>query len=239
MFADVEADIYVLVDGDDTYDAAAAPRDGAAADGGTARHGERRAGDGAGGGVPARPSARQRGAHRLVRRIFGTPDHRHAVGLPRVQPPLRQILPRAGRRFRDRDRIDRPRARAEDAGGRNAGRLQGPPGGLGLQAADLLGRRPHPAHHRRAGEGGAAAAVLLPVGRGAAGARPRPRLPGGGGVLPHRPGAAPAHRRPRHRPRAAVVPGLRLRPDPRQRGARPQGAEAPDLSGDPGRAGAG
>ena len=25
MFADVEADIYVLVDGDDTYDAAAAP----------------------------------------------------------------------------------------------------------------------------------------------------------------------------------------------------------------------
>src|ERR1700738_4115520 len=26
MFADVEADIYVIVDGDDTYDAAAAPR---------------------------------------------------------------------------------------------------------------------------------------------------------------------------------------------------------------------
>ena len=26
MFADIEADIYVLVDGDDTYDAASAPR---------------------------------------------------------------------------------------------------------------------------------------------------------------------------------------------------------------------
>ena len=26
MFADIEADIYVLVDGDDTYDAGAAPR---------------------------------------------------------------------------------------------------------------------------------------------------------------------------------------------------------------------
>ncbi len=26
MFADIEADIYVLVDGDDTYDATAAPR---------------------------------------------------------------------------------------------------------------------------------------------------------------------------------------------------------------------
>ena len=26
MFADIEADIYVLVDGDDTYDAGASPR---------------------------------------------------------------------------------------------------------------------------------------------------------------------------------------------------------------------
>ena len=32
MFADIEADIYVLVDGDDTYDAGAAPGMVAAAD---------------------------------------------------------------------------------------------------------------------------------------------------------------------------------------------------------------
>ena len=32
MFADIEADIYVLVDGDDTYDAGAAPRMVASAD---------------------------------------------------------------------------------------------------------------------------------------------------------------------------------------------------------------
>ena len=43
MFADVEADIYVLVDGDDTYDASVAPAHGAATDRKPARHGHRRA----------------------------------------------------------------------------------------------------------------------------------------------------------------------------------------------------
>ena len=42
MFADIEADVYLLVDGDDTYDAAAAPRDGAPAPGRAARHGDGR-----------------------------------------------------------------------------------------------------------------------------------------------------------------------------------------------------
>ena len=72
MFADIEADLYVLVDGDDTYDAERRPADGADAARRTARHGDGR--------------AHQRGAsesyrrgHRfgnalftgMVRRIFG------------------------------------------------------------------------------------------------------------------------------------------------------------------------
>ena len=55
----------------------------------------------------------------MVRGVFGNRDQRHAVGLPRLQPPLREVVSRAGRRLRDRDRIHRARAGAGDAGGRD------------------------------------------------------------------------------------------------------------------------
>ena len=93
MFADIEADIYVMVDGDATYDAAAAPRlvDGSSTSGSTwstaraCRDRPRR--------LPAGPRLRQPAATGLVRRLFGERLTRHAVGLPRLLAPLREFLP--------------------------------------------------------------------------------------------------------------------------------------------------
>ena len=92
MFADIEADIYVLVDGDDTYDAGAAPRMVRRPDRGGRRSSS-----------PARrihtDAAAYRAGHVLGNRLLtGLTAHavqreagRHAERLSRLFAPLRQI----------------------------------------------------------------------------------------------------------------------------------------------------
>ena len=118
MFADVDADIYVLVDGDATYDAPSARAMiarliedrldmvvAARVDQEEAR-------------LPPRPSHRQPAAHRLLRLGVRRDLHRHSLRLPRVLAPVREVVSGAVARVRDRDRADRARARARAAGGR-------------------------------------------------------------------------------------------------------------------------
>ena len=120
MFTDIEADIYVLVDGDATYDAPSAPPMIEQLVRRAARHGLRGPGRSRGGGLPPRPPRRQPAADRL-RRPRVRPDlHRHAVGLPGVHPAVREIVSGAVGRLRDRDRVDRACARARTAGRRDA-----------------------------------------------------------------------------------------------------------------------
>ena len=117
MFTDVDADIYVLVDGDATYDAPSAPAmiarlmeerlDMVVA--ARVHAGRRR--------LPARPPCRQPAADRLRRPGVRRGLHRHPVRLSGVLAPLRQVVSGAVRRFRDRDRADRACARARAAGG--------------------------------------------------------------------------------------------------------------------------
>ena len=64
MFQDIEADIYVMVDGDDTYDAAVAPELVDAARRREPRHGRRQARRDPPGRVPRGPPPRQPRAHR-------------------------------------------------------------------------------------------------------------------------------------------------------------------------------
>ena len=99
MFNDVEADIYVLVDGDATYDAPSAPAmiamliderlDMVVA----ARIDQRRS------GLSARPSRRQPAPHRLCRPYFRPLLHRYPVRLSGVLAPLRQIVSDSLRRL--------------------------------------------------------------------------------------------------------------------------------------------
>ena len=112
MFADIDADIYVLVDGDATYDAPSAPQ---MIDKLVAERLDM---------VCAVRVDRDEAAYRLghragnrmltgfVAHVFGQSLHRHAVGLPGVHAALREILSGAVGRLRDRDRADRARARA-------------------------------------------------------------------------------------------------------------------------------
>ena len=95
MFSDIEADIYVLVDGDDTYDAQAAPqlvRDAARTSSWT--------------WSTARACTEIKEAYRfghrfgnrlltgLVQRDLRQAVHRHALRLPRLLAPLRQVASR-------------------------------------------------------------------------------------------------------------------------------------------------
>ena len=131
-------------------------RDGAPAPGRAARHGDRRPRHGRDRRLPPRAPLRQRAADRHGAVDLRRPHHRHAVGLPRLLAPLREELPGARRRLRDRDRVHRPRPRTDAAGGRGRHRLQGAAGGLGQQAPHLQRRFPHPAHHRAPGAARAA-----------------------------------------------------------------------------------
>ena len=112
MFADVEADIYVMADGDATYDASAAPALVAKLIDeqldmvvGTRVHE-------ASGRLSPRPRARQPHDDRPARAAVRPNFHRHLLGLPRFLATLRQELPGALPRVRDRDRDQRPRAGA-------------------------------------------------------------------------------------------------------------------------------
>ncbi len=119
MFNDIEADIYVLVDGDATYDAPSAPAMidklvGDRLDMVVATRVDREDG-----GLSPRPSRRQSAADRLCRAYFRPRLHRYPVRLPGVLAPLREIVSDPVRRLRDRDGIDRACARARIAGGRD------------------------------------------------------------------------------------------------------------------------
>ena len=92
MFADIEADIYVLVDGDDTYDAGAAPAHGGEPDRSRRRHPHRAAHPYRRRRLSPRPCAGQPDADRPDRASVQRQADRHAVGLSRLFPPLRQIL---------------------------------------------------------------------------------------------------------------------------------------------------
>ena len=69
---------------------------------------------------------------------------RHAVRLPGVLAPLRQVVSGAVRRLRDRDRADRARARARAAGRRGRDALLLAAARIGLEAHHLARRLPHP-----------------------------------------------------------------------------------------------
>ena len=160
MFSDVEADVYLLVDGDDTYDAAAAPMMvRRLLDEGLDMVSAARVSP-SGGRLSRRPSVRQRGAQRR--------------GADGVRPPVRDMLtgyrafsrrfvksfPAALARLRDRDRAHRPHPADAPAGDRGGGALRRAAGGLGEQALHLPRRLADPAHDQPDGARGAAAAVL-------------------------------------------------------------------------------
>ena len=137
MFADIDADVYVMADGDLTYDPKSAPAmvDLLLAEQldmvvGTRKHEEKDA---------------YRGGHVLGNKLFtgllaglfGRSFSRHLLRLPGVLAALRQKLSGALVGLRDRDRDERPRARAADAGRRGRDRLRRAARGIGFQAFDL------------------------------------------------------------------------------------------------------
>ena len=99
MFNDVEADVYVLVDGDATYDAPSAPamidqpHRTAAGYGGCHPHRSRNS------GLSSRPSHRQSATHRLRRHVVRARVYRHSVWLSGVLPPFREIVSDSLRRI--------------------------------------------------------------------------------------------------------------------------------------------
>ena len=161
MFADVEADVYVLVDGDATYDACSVRAM-------IARQMEERLDmvvaarvEEDGGCLSPRPSHRQPAVHRLLRLGVRRDLHRHPLRLSRVLAAVREVVSGAVAGVRDRDRAFRPRARARPSGGRGPDPLLCAAGRVDLEAQHLARWLAHPAHHRRALPLGAAADVLL------------------------------------------------------------------------------
>ena len=109
MFADIDADAYVLVDGDDTYDASSAqPMVDLLFESGL---------DMVTGTRITEIRAAYRTGHRSEMFFYRhrdaylrEPNLRYAVRLSGVQPTVRQELPCAECRLRDRDRVHHPRA---------------------------------------------------------------------------------------------------------------------------------
>ncbi len=137
MFADVDADVYVMADGDFTYDAKAAPAmvDLLLADQldmvvGTRKHKAKRR-------VSRWTPPREQAAHRAALGPVRPHLQRHPFGLPRVLAAVREELPGALVGFRDRDRDQRSCARAADARGRGRNQLRRAARGLALEAVDL------------------------------------------------------------------------------------------------------
>ena len=118
MFADVDADVYVMADGDLTYDPKAAPAmvDMLLADQldmvvGTRKHEAKRC-------LSRRSRAREPHLHRAAVGPVRAQLQRHLFRLPGVLAPLREELSGAVVGLRDRNRDERSRARAADAGRR-------------------------------------------------------------------------------------------------------------------------
>ena len=148
-----------------------------------------------------------RGGHVLGNRLFTgllarpvrAQLHRHFLGLPGLFAALRQKLPGAVGGVRDRDRDERPRARAEDAGRRGRHRLWRAARRLGIEAVDLSRRLADPEDDRDALPDRAAGAVLRRDRRAAADRRARARGAAGPDLPRHRAGPALPDRDPRHR----------------------------------------
>ena len=119
MFADIDADIYVMADGDGTYDPADAPSlvnalitERVDMVVGTRRGvGARRR--------PLRPRLRQSQLQPALPPALRRRLHRHLLGLPRLHPPLREELSGDLDRLRDRDRDERACEPADDPGRRD------------------------------------------------------------------------------------------------------------------------
>jgi hypothetical protein len=105
MFADIEADVYVMADGDATYDAAAAPE--------LVRLLVEERLDMVVGARRSEVEEAYRRGHRLGNRLFtGLPVRpvradvqRHLLRVPGLLAPLREVLPGPLARLRDRDEI--------------------------------------------------------------------------------------------------------------------------------------
>ena len=160
MFADVDADIYVLVDGDATYDAASAPRmiDTLLSDHLDMVVGFR----------VDQVQAAYRPGHRTGNWMLTSLSvvgvrpglQGYPVRLSGVLAPLRQILSGAVGRFRDRNRTHRARARTGAAGRRNRNAVLRPAGWIVQQAQHLARRFPDSRHHPEAVPLGKAAALF-------------------------------------------------------------------------------
>ena len=136
-FADIEADVYLLIDGDDTYDASAAPGMIKTLLSGPYDHilGVRKqTTDSA---YQARSLDRQQIVQPAGDEGLRDTGQRHAERIPDLLPPLRQILPRRVQRVRDRNRTDGAFDEPAGAADRGRGRFQGPAGGQREQAQHL------------------------------------------------------------------------------------------------------
>ncbi len=233
MFADIEADIYVLVDGDGTYDATAAPEmvrlllDGRLDMVNGARVSEARA-------------AYRRG-HRfgnsmitgLVRSIFGKGVSDMLSGYRVFSRRFVKSFPALSAGFETETEftvhaleLNMPIAEIRTAYRErpegSASKLRTYTDGFRiLRTILVLAKEERPLQFFS----------LAGLRAAAAGHRARPA---GRRALPRdRAGAAAAHRGARDRPRRPVLPRLRLRPHPRFRHPRAAGDEAAGLSGDP------
>ncbi|MDG4488399.1 glycosyltransferase [Xanthomonas vesicatoria] len=160
-FADVEADIYVLVDGDATYDAAAAPA--------LVRKLIDERLDMVVGARRDQQQAAYRPGHRLgnvlLTRCAGgavrAQFRRHAVRLPGVFAALRQIVCGTCAWLRDRNRACRACLAAAHAGGRSRDSIWRAPGRVAEQVKYLARRLAHPHHDCKTVQGRAAVVVFL------------------------------------------------------------------------------
>ena len=142
MFADIEADIYLMADGDGTYAPEDAPqlintlltersdmvvgtRRGVAEDAGRAGH-----------------AFGNRIFNSLYKRLFGSRFHRHLFRLPRIHAAFRQKLSGCFRGLRDRDGNVGARLAAQAAGQRDRTGLWPPTRRFGVQTVDLQGTAP-------------------------------------------------------------------------------------------------
>ncbi len=212
MFADIEADIYVLVDGDDTYDPAAAPAmvrsliehqlDMVTAVRLPTGHEAYRLGHRIGNRVLSY----------LVCHLFGNRVSDVLSGYRVFSRRFVKSFPAARGGFRDGDRVHHPRARTQDADRRGRDEVPRPQRGIALQAAYDLRRPAHPADHHDAGETATAAALVRDHRRGAAGRRSRAWYAGRAAVPAQRLRAAAALRAAGHGTGVGIVAVFRLRP---------------------------
>ena len=160
MFADVDADVYVMADGDLTYDPKAAPE--------MVRMLVDEQLDMVVGARQHEAADAYRGGHvlgnrlftGLLARLFGRSFSDIFSGYRVFSRRFVKSFPVLSRGLRDRDRDQRPCARTADAGRRAGHRLWRAAGGLGVQAFDLSRRLADPEDHRHALPDRAAGAVL-------------------------------------------------------------------------------